>query len=272
MPFKPAPFPNSEIERAADVSSLGVMRVDQTNVYLDYVSLAAELTDCPMSFINLLDQSSQWSLCGLGLPEEVFDQFREIPRDQSICQYALLSREPTIIKNLEKDPIFSEHPIVTEDPYLRFYAGFPLVSKRGNVLGTLCLMDFKPRDIDTALIPAIQKLARRVVFQLEFAREKNASDLDFFVDMLGACRKNLGNLSADDLLLGLKYAHKSQLKGLNTDIEKELLRLGFIRVDDDEVHLSDEFVSVLSKFKNIFEPRKIFKVDENYIENIFAES
>ena len=90
--------------------------------------------------------------------------------------------------------------------------------------------------------------------------------------MLGACRKNLGNLSADDLLLGLKYTHKSQLKGLDTDTEKELLRLGFVRACDGEVQLSDEFVSVLSKFKNIFEPRKIFKVDENYIENIFAES
>ena len=271
MAFKPAPLPNSEIERAADVASLGVMRVDQTSIYLDYVSLAAELTDCPMSFINLLDQSSQWSLCGLGLPQQIFDQFREIPRDQSICQYAILSKEPTIINDLENDVIFSEHPIVIEEPHIRFYAGFPLVSKKGNVLGTLCLMDLEPRTIDKALIPAIQKLARRVVFQLEFAREKNRSDFEFFVDLLRTCKVNLGNLSLNELLFGLEHAEDQNLKDLSSEISEELVRLGFIKFIDGDPCLCDEFLLVRDKFMNRFEPRKVFKVDNDYIDSIFSE-
>ncbi|MGA0345999.1 MAG: GAF domain-containing protein [Alphaproteobacteria bacterium] len=272
MHFKPAPLPNSEIERAADVASLGVMRIDQTSIYLDYVSLAAELTDCPMSFINLLDQASQWSLCGLGLPQQIFDQFREIPRDQSICQYALLSKEPTIISDLENDLIFSKHPIVTEEPHIRFYAGFPLVSKRGNVLGTLCLMDLKPRLIDEALIPAIQKLARRVAFQLEFAREKNRSDFEFFVDIVGTCKESLGNLSLDELLFGLKYTDGQNLKDLSSEISEELVRLGFVKFSNGDPCLCDEFLLVRDKFMNRLEPRKVFKVDNDYIDSIFSES
>jgi len=272
MNFKPAPLPNSEIERAADVASLGVMSVDQTSIYLDYVSLAAELTDCPMSFINLLDQASQWSLCGQGLPQQIFDQFREIPRDQSICQYALLSKEPTIINDLENDLVFSEHPIVIEEPHIRFYAGFPLISKRGNVLGTLCLMDFEPRLIDEGLIPVIQKLARRVVFQLEFAREKNRSDFEFFVDMLGTCKENLGNLSLNELLFGLKHTECCHLKDLGSEILEELVRLRFIKISNGDPCLGDEFLLVRDKFVNRFEPRKIFKVDNDYIDSIFSES
>ena len=271
MHFKPAPMPNSETERAADVASLGVMRVDQTSIYLDYVSLAAELTDCPMSFINLLDQSSQWSLCGLGLPQQIFDQFREIPRDQSICQYAILSKEPTIINDLENDVIFSDHPIVIEEPHIRFYAGFPLVSKKGNVLGTLCLMDLEPRIIDKALIPAIQKLARRVAFQLEFTREKNRSDFEFFVDMLDKCKENFGNLSVKELLFGLKHTEGEHLKDLSSEILEELARLRFVKFSSGDPCLCDEFISVREKFMNRFEPRKVFKVDNAYIDSIFSE-
>ena len=265
MAFKPAKVPADESNRALDVKRLGVMNLDQTKSYFDYVSLAAEFSSCPLSFINLIDSDNQWSLCNFGLPPEVFEGFRKIPREEAICQYALSSVEPTIIEDLKADPIFSDHPIVSGEPFLKFYAGFPLISIRGNVLGTLCLLDFKPRHLDKTIITITEKLARRVTAQLELSQEKTDHDLEQLVNILSVCVQKLEKFTLEDLLFCLKHSKGIDLNTVGEDIFDRLKKSGIVEVSDGKRSFSKNWVSIMGKLKISHEPRKRIKISENDI-------
>ena len=123
----------------------------------------------------------------------------------TICQYALLSHKPTIIKDLEKDALFNDHPMVTNEPNIRFYAGFPLISKRGNVMGTLCLIDYEPQHIEAGLIGVFDKLARRIAHQLELSKEKANQDVEYLTNILARVVNKFTGLTVDDLLFCLNF-------------------------------------------------------------------
>jgi len=265
MVFKPAKVPADEINRALDVRRLGVMNLDQTKSYSDYVSLAAEFSNCPLSFINLIDSSDQWSLCNFGMPSEVFEGLRKIPREESICQYALSSLKPTIIKDLQADPIFSDHPIVSAEPFLKFYAGFPLISIRGNVLGTLCLLDFKPRSLEKAVINIIEKLARRVTSQLELSQEKTDQDIELLIEILSACAQKLGKASLEELIFCLKHSRGNDLNTVEENIFERMRKIGIVEVNSSERSFSKNWEFIMEKLKIVHEPRKRIKMSENDI-------
>ena len=267
MSFKTAPLPTAEEDRVSEVEALAVMGTDQKQSYYDYVSLAAELANCRLSVINIIDSSTQWSLCGFGLPEEVFQTIRSVPREMTICQYALLSHKPTIIEDLKKDTLFNDHPMVTNEPNIRFYAGFPLISKRGNVMGTLCLIDYEPQHVEAGLLGVFDKLARRIAHQLELSKEKVNQDVEYLTNILARVVNKFAGLTVDDLLFCLNFREGENRLELEGELKQRLLTSGVIERSGAEIAFSKDWTAVKEEIFESRKNRRVVKIDESYLDN-----
>ena len=103
--------------------------------------MVADLYDAPIALVSLVDDCRQWfkSSYGLDVPET--------PRDISFCQYVIAEDKPVVIVDVLGDERFRDNPLVTGDPFIRFYAGVPLRAYNGTILGTLCVIDRKERPL-----------------------------------------------------------------------------------------------------------------------------
>jgi diguanylate cyclase (GGDEF)-like protein len=130
----------------------------------DITAMASQICQTPIAWISLVDVNRQWFKSTLGISQ------KETPRDLAVCAYAIMSHDPLIIPDLQKDERFKNFPLVTGDPFVRFYAGAPLWSKTGHALGSLCVLDRVPRELNASQIESLQALGRQVVNQLELRR------------------------------------------------------------------------------------------------------
>ena len=159
-----APIPDNEAQRLAALQEYHILDTAAEQAYDDIVALAAYLCDVPIALITLVDESRQWFKSRLGLNE------KETPRDVAFCAHAILQTEPLIVRDALKDRRFSDNALVTGSPHIRLYAGFPLVNPDGFALGTLCVIDRKPRRLSAEQKTAMQALARQVMALLELRR------------------------------------------------------------------------------------------------------
>ncbi len=95
---------------------------------------------------------------------------RQTPREIAFCAHTVLQREPLVIRDAKKDRRFANNELVTGEPHLRFYAGFPLVNQQGLAVGTLCAMDRKPRELSAKQEKAMRALVRQIMALLELRR------------------------------------------------------------------------------------------------------
>ena len=123
--------------------------------------LAQRIADVPIALVSLVDENRQWFKSKQGL------DVTETPREVSFCTHAIQEDKPFIVRDAEDDPRFATNPLVTGKPDIRFYAGIPLKSPNGFNLGTLCVIDTKPRNIDASEIESLRDLAQIVVDELE---------------------------------------------------------------------------------------------------------
>ena len=126
--------------------------------------LAAHVFDVPTALISLVDEDRQWFKSRVGLDA------CQTPRDVSFCTHALGAGEALVVSDALQDSRFAENPLVTGAPFIRFYAGAPLRTKRGFDLGTLCLLDTKPREFSPSERERLRDLAAMVVDELELRR------------------------------------------------------------------------------------------------------
>lgn len=159
-----APKPSNEGQRLAALRDYHILDTASEQVYDDIARLAAHICRVPMAMISLVDDSRQWFKSRLGLLAE------ETPREISFCAHTILAPKPLIVADALEDPRFADSPLVTDEPHIRFYAGFPLVSPDGAAIGTLCAVDRKPRRISDAQQQAMEALARQVMALLELRR------------------------------------------------------------------------------------------------------
>ncbi|MBE8991533.1 ATP-binding protein [Nostoc sp. LEGE 12450] len=131
----------------------------------DLTRLSAQICGTPIALISLIDESRQWFKSKVGLDTE------STSRDLAFCAQAILQPHDTlIISDTLLDPRFATNPLVTSDPYIRFYAGTPLITPEGYALGTLCVIDHVPRQLNSEQLEALQVLSRQVMAQLELKR------------------------------------------------------------------------------------------------------
>ena len=134
--------------------------------YDEITELAAQICGCPVAVIGFIDESQDWKKSKYGLPAN----FTGMPREISVCSTTICSGTLMQIGDLTKDERFRDNATVTGPPHLRFYCGMPLVTPDGYALGTLCVVDFQPRELSFEQGETLRRLARQVVTQLELRR------------------------------------------------------------------------------------------------------
>lgn len=159
-----APLPNNETERLAALKEYRILDTGTEQPYDDITTLAAHICQVPIATISLVDEARQWFKSRVGITR------LQTPREMAFCAHAILQRKPLVVQDARKDERFADNALVTGEPHIRFYAGFPLINPEGLALGTLCVIDRKPRRLSTEQEKAIQALVRQVMALLELRR------------------------------------------------------------------------------------------------------
>ncbi len=165
--MKSAPFPPDEEARQASLKSLNILETAMEERFERVTRLASRLLDVPISALTLLDGRRQWfkSIHGLNVSET--------SRDVSFCGHAVLGEDTFQVEDATKDERFFDNPLVTGDPSIRFYAGHPVKAPDGRTIGTLCVIDRKPRTLTPHQIEDLKDLAAMV--EIEFKSNQLAA-------------------------------------------------------------------------------------------------
>lgn len=159
-----APLPINESERLACLYQCNVLDTDPDSRFDNIVQLAAYICQVPIALVSLVDKNRQWFKAKTGL------EASETPRSMAFCAHAILQSEILIVPDTLQDDRFRDNPLVTGSPHIRFYAGVPLITVDRLALGTLCVIDYVPRQLTAEQLQALTVLARQVVEQLELCR------------------------------------------------------------------------------------------------------
>jgi PAS domain S-box-containing protein len=127
----------------------------------EIAGLAAQICNTSMSIVTLLDEDKLWFKAAIGTELSCAD------RELAFCNYTIKQPEVMVIPDLAKDERFSDNPLVTGAFNARFYAGAPLITKDGYALGTLCVLNTEPANLDTNQLNSLKVLAKQVVSQME---------------------------------------------------------------------------------------------------------
>jgi signal transduction histidine kinase/ActR/RegA family two-component response regulator len=163
----PALLPPDEAERLAALRAYQVLDTEPEAGFDDLTALAAEVAATPIALVSLIDTDRQWFKSRLGLAA------CETGRDIAFCSHAILDDAPMIVPETHADARFHDNPLVTGEPHIRAYAGIPLRVPAGRRVGTLCVIDTRPRAFSPQQIASLQRLARQVVAQLELRRARD---------------------------------------------------------------------------------------------------
>jgi two-component sensor histidine kinase len=142
----------------------GILDTPRESDFDEVVKVASAICGTPISVINLIDEGRQWFKAEVGLG------VRETPLDSSICAHAILQPGLFIVPDTTLDRRFADNPLVTGDPHLRFYAGALLETPEGFPLGTVCVLDYKPRELDDTQKAFLRLMASQVMKLLELRR------------------------------------------------------------------------------------------------------
>jgi len=160
-PEMSAPFPSIESARVAALDRYAILDTEPEQTFDDLVALAAYVCKAPIAMLSLVDDRRQWFKSKVGL------EIRETPRETSFCAHAIQQQDVFIVPDTRNDARFRDNPMVVGEPHIRFYAGAPLINEEGFALGTLCVIDRQPRELDEAQKGALKSLSRLALGQME---------------------------------------------------------------------------------------------------------
>lgn len=160
-----AALPDNETQRLAVLESYQILDTLPEQAYDDITRLASHICETPIALLSLVERDRQWFKAKVGLDTP------EVIREQAFCAHAILEPDDLfVVSDAHEDERFLDNELVTGDPYIRFYAGAPLVTAEGEALGALCVIDRTPRVLRPEQALALRALARQVMAQLELHR------------------------------------------------------------------------------------------------------
>jgi PAS domain S-box-containing protein len=164
-------IPANDSERVAELCSLHILDTRPEERFDRITATVQRVFHVPIALITLVDRNRQWFKSNIGLPAT------QTPRKISFCGHAILNDEAFVVPDASLDPRFADNPLVTGEPRIRFYAGVPLHSTSGARLGTLCVIDKKPRTIAASDIETLRDLAKWAELELNLYSVAQANDM-----------------------------------------------------------------------------------------------
>jgi PAS domain S-box-containing protein len=157
-----AELPGNELLRLKALRDLAILDTPREQSFDDIVQVATHVCEVPIAVVSLIDSDRQWFKSCIGL------DVSETPRDIAFCSHAILApNDILMVEDATKDKRFLDNPAVVDVPNVRFYAGVPLVTEDHFALGTLCVVDYKPRLLNSAQLSSLRALARQVMHLLK---------------------------------------------------------------------------------------------------------
>lgn len=158
----PAPVPANETERLRELYRLELLDTPYEKEFDDIVRIASKICNTPISTITLIDSNRQWFKAKVGT------EGNSDPRSITFCGHAIMDDTLMVVPNALDDERFFDNPLVLGDPpNIRYYAGMPLVTKTGYKIGTLCVIDRVPRNLDKDQLETLEILADQVMHLIE---------------------------------------------------------------------------------------------------------
>ena len=231
MTFKPANIPTNDSKRVQAVVRTGVLDTNSTELYDVYCLLAKEITGCPVSWTGVIDADRQFVLARDGFPDEVPI---EMPRKQTLCQFALEKTNPLIINDMTKDKRFMLHPAVTEIG-VKFYAAFPIITSDGYILGTLCVSDNRVRKLSKHKIDLLISLAQKLAYQLEVQVAQRKSTAETTINIMHKLMSNFADISLHNAISILKFLINDVI---TSEEKKIIIKLGIGENNEGDIYIS----------------------------------
>ena len=234
----------TEAERLAAIDSFGILDTPREPEYDELVQLAARLCDFPIALVNIVDKDRQW------FKAEVGWGIRETSLDDSICKHTLLQPGVFIVPDTTRDSRFSSMSFVRGEPRIRFYAGALLQTPEGLPVGTMCVLDYKPRVLTEKDIFTLTTLAHQVMIHLQqrrLLRDKTISEARLIASEISYRR--LFEAAQDGILI--LHAETGRVTDVNPFLEE---LLGFSREE-----MIGKTVGELSPFKDLVSNRDMLE-------------
>ena len=160
------PVPSNESDRVKRLHQLNILDTEHEQSFDRLTELASSFFDVPIALISLLDEERLWFKSATGVDK------RQSKREYAFCNYVLVDDEVVIITDATEDKRVDDNPLVTGESNIRSYAGAPLRTEDGFVIGTFCVMDRQPRQFSEREIQVLQLLASETMDQIRL-RERN---------------------------------------------------------------------------------------------------
>ena len=189
--------PDNEEARLAALRSFDILDTAPEVAFDDLVAIASGICAVPMASVTLIDRERQWFKARVGMDDP------ETPLDTSFCAHAILTPDViTVVNDATQDARFSDNPLVLAEGGIRFYAGAPLVSSDGFALGTLCVVDNQPRQLEPFQRDALKALSRQLCHLIELRRVSRELSLqlrerDWYEQQLQHYQRELERQNAD---------------------------------------------------------------------------
>ena len=199
--FKPAPMTSNEERRLEALKRLGVIGIDQGDIFDIYSELALEVSGFFAATCSLIDVDTQHgiSLCSLNGELEKMTEGKpvKVERAQSPCAYTILTPEPLLVPDCREHKIFKDAGTVKAGMVVA-YAGFPIINKDNYVFGTICLFDPNIKKLEKQEIKLLEKLTKRLAHQLDTQAEQKAVTAEKISLAIGIFEECVGGCSLKD--------------------------------------------------------------------------
>ncbi|WP_183938720.1 sensor domain-containing diguanylate cyclase [Rhizobium paranaense] len=200
---KPA---QQEVVRLAALEELDLLETPRDEGFERLVRLIKEIFAVEIGIVSLIDAHRQWykACSGMGVDE--------VPRQDTFCRFVLDDEAPIIVQDATKDSRFAQNSAVTGEAHIRFYAGVPLVTRQGHIVGTVCAIDRRPRSFDERDLSILKELAGAAMDRIELVQHATTDSLT------GALTRRAFKEEADRLI-ALAVRHRQDLSCLVLDID-----------------------------------------------------
>jgi adenylate cyclase len=234
--YVPALRPENEAARQEELLRLNILDTPAEERFDRIVRLTRRLFDVPISYVSLVDENRQWFKSRIGI------EIQSSPRDISFCGHAILQDQALIVPDARKDLRFASNPLVIGDPFVRFYAGQPLRGPGGHKVGTLCIVDQKPRIFSQHECELLRELTALVERELELRDViESQNEAIMAKDALAESQAVLAK-TVDELQTSKKQAEDMLHNILPVEVAQELRTNGHVkpmRYEPDFVLFSD---------------------------------